>query len=158
MSAAGRQLSTHPWESKLKNSCFSFYDSYSQLTSRISQLSLPASVKNVNPTLIRQTINPCLNAKFSAVKASLLSKKSCQNRKSPIGNLKKSCTFVLVFHRILDFKNGAEFLFRPHFFLYRVLILLPWNSFTFITIQEYKLRDARCELRVNSLSKQVGSS
>ena len=74
-------------------------------------------------------------AKLIVVKASLLSKKSCQNRKSPIGNLEKSCTFVLVFHRILDFKNGAEFLFRPHFFLYRSSL---FNPVGFIQLQQYK--------------------
>jgi hypothetical protein len=44
------------------------------------------------------------------------SKKTYQDRKSPIGRLKTSCIFDSVFHRILDFKNGAEFLFWPHFF------------------------------------------
>lgn len=33
-----------------------------------------------------------------------------------IGNLKIGCTFTSVFHRILDFKNGAGFLSWPHFF------------------------------------------
>jgi hypothetical protein len=33
-----------------------------------------------------------------------------------IGNVSNSSIFISVFHRILDFKNGAEFLFRPLFF------------------------------------------
>ena len=34
-----------------------------------------------------------------------------------IGNAANSSIFIPVFHRILDFKNGAEFLFWPLFFL-----------------------------------------
>jgi hypothetical protein len=34
-----------------------------------------------------------------------------------IGNVWNSSIFISVFHRILDFKNGAEFPFRPLFFL-----------------------------------------
>jgi hypothetical protein len=33
-----------------------------------------------------------------------------------IGNVVNSSIFISVFHRILDFKNGAEFLFRPLYF------------------------------------------
>lgn len=57
---------------------------------------------------------------FYRLNDSILSKKCFQNRKSPIGNLKKSCTFVMVFHRILDFKNGLDFYPGP-FFLFMIL-------------------------------------
>jgi hypothetical protein len=44
-------------------------------------------------------------------------KKTLGNRRITIGELKICCIFVTVFHRILDFKNGAGFLSGPHFFL-----------------------------------------
>jgi hypothetical protein len=34
----------------------------------------------------------------------------------PVGNVVNSSIFISVFHRILDFKNGAEFPFRPLYF------------------------------------------
>jgi hypothetical protein len=37
-----------------------------------------------------------------------------------IGNVWNSSIFISVFHRILDFKNGAEFPFRPLFFLSQI--------------------------------------
>jgi hypothetical protein len=46
----------------------------------------------------------------------LSQKKKFKKRKSPIGKLGNCCIFVSVFHRILDFKNGAGFLSGPHFF------------------------------------------
>ena len=45
-----------------------------------------------------------------------LFKKTFENRRTPIGKLDNCCIFVSVFHRILDFKNGAGFLSWPHFF------------------------------------------
>jgi hypothetical protein len=55
--------------------------------------------------------------------------KSLKNRKIPSGKLDNCCTFVTVFHRILDFKNGAGFLSGPHFFL---PLLIPNPPFHFI--------------------------
>lgn len=46
-------------------------------------------------------------------------KKCSKKRIIPIGKLDKCRIFVTVFHRILDFKNGVEFLFRPLIFLGR---------------------------------------
>ena len=43
-------------------------------------------------------------------------KKCSKKRIIPIGKLDKCRIFVTVFHRILDFKNGAGFLSWPHFF------------------------------------------
>jgi hypothetical protein len=45
-----------------------------------------------------------------------LFKKTFEKRRTPIGKLDNCCIFVSVFHRILDFKNGAGFLSWPHFF------------------------------------------
>jgi hypothetical protein len=43
---------------------------------------------------------------------------------SGIGNLRNCCIFVTVFHRILDFKNGAGFLSGPLFYLAISFLLL----------------------------------
>ena len=38
-----------------------------------------------------------------------------------LGFLTKECIFTSVFHRILDFKSGVEFLFRPFFYFMPVM-------------------------------------
>ena len=46
-------------------------------------------------------------------------KKNIENRKITIGKLNSIRIFAMVFHRILDFKNGAGFLSGPFFFTRR---------------------------------------
>ena len=46
-------------------------------------------------------------------------KRILKKLKTELGNVKNYCIFTSVFHRILDFKNGAEFLFWPLFFYSR---------------------------------------
>ena len=52
-----------------------------------------------------------------------------------IGNPKIGCNFTSVFHRILDFKNGAGFLSWPHFFCLPFLGIFHFQRLDFQEIE-----------------------
>jgi hypothetical protein len=60
-----------------------------------------------------------------------------------IGYHLNSSIFISVFHRILDFKNGAEFPFRPLFFLARITKI----EFADYADRIHGFRRSNCRLR-----------